>query len=258
MTTGSVRASEVARRTPAFSAWQYPHWPVRCRDAAAFLGEAGYPELAQRPEALAQPRSTLRLDGWQDENRLEHVLTHLGQGSATAMLLRCTVCGTELAYVDADGRRLLPSPPARQDAPMPSLLTGLPALLWTVPYAGSRYPGSPAATARPDLALGANCQLYAYEVLRHFGRRLPPLRSAELWADRAATREVSEPAPLDLLLYSPDGTAYGAHVGVWVAEDSVLHLCREVGHPALWHPVDFAARPRYRRLVGVKRAVQAA
>ncbi|MFJ4946577.1 CbrC family protein [Streptomyces albidoflavus] len=57
MTTGSVRASEVARRTPAFSAWQYPHWPVRCRNAAAFLCEAGYPELAQRPEALAQPRS---------------------------------------------------------------------------------------------------------------------------------------------------------------------------------------------------------
>ncbi|MGF3133127.1 hydrolase [Streptomyces albidoflavus] len=140
---------------------------------------------------------------------------------------------------------------------MPPLLAGLPAGLWSVPYVGSRYPGSPAATARPGLALGANCQLYAYEVLRHLGRPLPPLRSAELWADRVATREVSGPAPLDLLLYSRDGTAYGAHVGVWVAEDSVLHLCREVGHPALWHPDDFAARPRYRRLVGVKRALPA-
>ncbi|MFE7673703.1 hydrolase [Streptomyces albidoflavus] len=141
---------------------------------------------------------------------------------------------------------------------MPPLLARLPADLWTVPYAGSRYPGSPAATAHPDLALGANCQLYAYEVLRHFGRPLPPLRSAELWADRTATREVPDPAPLDLLLYSPDGTAYGAHVGIWMAQDAVLHLCREVGRPAVWHPADFAARPRYQRLVGVKRALSAA
>ncbi|MET7511077.1 hydrolase [Streptomyces albidoflavus] len=141
---------------------------------------------------------------------------------------------------------------------MPPLLAGLPAALWTVPYAGARYPGSPVATAHPDLTLGANCQLYAYEVLRHFGHPLPPLRSAELWTDRAATRQVSEPAPLDLLLYSPDGTAYGAHVGVWTGEDSVLHLCREVGRPAVWHPDDFAARPRYRRLVGIKRALPAA
>ncbi|WP_436737467.1 hydrolase [Streptomyces sp. BBFR102] len=138
---------------------------------------------------------------------------------------------------------------------MAALLASLPADLWTVPYAGSRYPGSPAATARPGLALGANCQLYAYEVLRRFGRPLPPLRSAELWTDRTATRQVPHPGPLDLLLYNPDGTAYGAHVGIWMAEDSVLHLCREVGHPAVWQPADFAARPRYRHLVGVKRVL---
>lgn len=136
---------------------------------------------------------------------------------------------------------------------MEGLLARLPADLWTVPYAGSRYPGSPATAALPGLAHGANCQLYAYEVLRRFGHPLPPLRSAELWADRTATLRVPRPEPLDLLLYSPDGTAYGAHVGVWAAEDSVLHLCREVGRPAVWSRADFAARPRYRRLVGVKR-----
>ncbi|UNR58307.1 CbrC family protein [Streptomyces sp. A10(2020)] len=92
---------EVTRRTPGFSAWQDPHWLVHCRDAAAFLGEADYPQLARHPEALAALRSTLRLDGRHDENQLEHFLTHLGQGSTIALLFRCTVCATELAYADA-------------------------------------------------------------------------------------------------------------------------------------------------------------
>ncbi|MET8674991.1 CbrC family protein [Streptomyces albidoflavus] len=92
---------EVTRRTPGFSAWQDPHWLVHCRDAAAFLGEADYPELARHPEALAGLRSTPRLDGRHDENQPERFLTHLGQGSATALLSRCTVCATELAYADA-------------------------------------------------------------------------------------------------------------------------------------------------------------
>lgn len=35
-----------------------------------------------------------------DENQLESFLTHLGE-SATAMLFRCTACGTHLACTDA-------------------------------------------------------------------------------------------------------------------------------------------------------------
>lgn len=91
---------EVTRRTPGFHAWQDPHWLVHCQDAAAFLGEVGHTELAAHPEALDQPRTDLRLGGWHDEAQLERFLAHLGQG-ASAMLFRCTVCGSHLAYVDA-------------------------------------------------------------------------------------------------------------------------------------------------------------
>ncbi len=133
------------------------------------------------------------------------------------------------------------------------LLERLPAALWTVPYAGSRFPGSPAVAARPDPAAGANCQLYAYAVLRHFGLAAPPLRSSELWADTRDTVCVPRPRPLDLLLFNAVDDAYGAHVGVWADEDRVLHLCAEAGRPAVWTPADFAARERYRVLVGVKR-----
>lgn len=40
------------------------------------------------------------MGGWHDAAQLEQFLTHLGEG-ATAMLFRCTVCGTHLAYADA-------------------------------------------------------------------------------------------------------------------------------------------------------------
>lgn len=91
---------EVTRRTPGFHAWQDPHWLVHCQDAGAFVGEVGYTELAEHPEALDQLRTDMRMDGCHDESQLERLLTHLGEGM-TAMLFRCTVCGAHLAYADA-------------------------------------------------------------------------------------------------------------------------------------------------------------
>ncbi len=64
------------------------------------MGEVGYTELAEHPEALDQLRADLRLDGHRDESRLERLLARLGEGM-TAMLFRCTVCGAHLAYADA-------------------------------------------------------------------------------------------------------------------------------------------------------------
>ncbi|WP_245239168.1 CbrC family protein [Streptomyces sp. MZ04] len=72
------------------------HWFAHCQDAAAFLSEVGYAELAPpSPEALDQLRLDLRLSNWHDAAQLEHFLTHLGEG-ANAVLFRCTVCGSHL------------------------------------------------------------------------------------------------------------------------------------------------------------------
>ena len=133
----------------------------------------------------------------------------------------------------------------------PGPLGTLPDGYWQVPYASARYPG---AAPRGDLAGGANCQLWAYEVLAHFGFAVPDFRSDELWTDTVATRHVNEPEALDLVLYNTDHSAFGAHVGLWTG-DAVAHLCREVGQPALWSRADFSARPRYAVQVGVKRPV---
>ncbi|MFI9103508.1 hydrolase [Streptomyces fildesensis] len=135
---------------------------------------------------------------------------------------------------------------------MEPLLPRLPARFWTVPYAGSRFPGSTAVAREPGLAAGANCQLFAYEVLRHFGLNPPALRSSDLWEDTDSTVRAQVIKPLDLLLFNGTDDPYGAHVGVWMDDDAVLHLCAEVGRPAVWSLADFAARERYRILIGAK------
>ncbi|WP_237532923.1 hydrolase [Streptomyces sp. SID8352] len=148
---------------------------------------------------------------------------------------------------EADGRR---EPPGSARDP---LLGRLPAPYWTVPYVAGRFPGARTVRQRPGLALGANCQLFAYEVLRHFGLRPPPLRSAELWEDTRDTVRVTAPRALDLLLFNPSDDPYGAHLGVCAGGGRVLHLCGEIGRPAVWDLADFAARERYRVVVGAKR-----
>lgn len=141
---------------------------------------------------------------------------------------------------------------------MEPLLARLPADFWTVPYAGARHPGAATVTASPGLAAGANCQLFAYAVLGHFGLAPPPLRSSELWDDTASTVRAPVPEPLDLLLFNGSHDAYGAHVGVWAGDDAVLHLCAEVGRPAVWSLADFAGRTRYEVLLGAKRVTRRA
>jgi hypothetical protein len=138
---------------------------------------------------------------------------------------------------------------------MEPILAQLPADFWNVPYVASRFPGAPTVADRPGLAAGGNCQLFAYEVLRHFGLTPAAWRSSELWDDTDSTVHVPAFEPLDLLLFNASDNPYGAHVGVWAADDAVLHLCAELGRPAVWSLADFAARERYRVLLGAKRLI---
>lgn len=141
-----------------------------------------------------------------------------------------------------------PNCAARQTVVVTAAPIDLPEHFWQVSYAGEFHPGSAS-----DLRRGANCQLFAYRVLQHHGLQVPPLRSSELWADTATTIRVDVPAALDLVLFSSDRNPYGAHVGVIAGPDLVLHLCREIGRPAVWSLADFAARPRYAHVIGFKR-----
>ena len=133
---------------------------------------------------------------------------------------------------------------------MSTVLAALPPEFLQVRFSERMTPGR-----EPELGLteGSNCQRYAYAVLRHFGLSVPDLRSSELWADEELLTTVSEPEPLDLVLFAANPDPWGAHVGVYLGGVAVLHLCKEVGVPIVWDFNDFAERERYRSLIGFKR-----
>jgi len=129
----------------------------------------------------------------------------------------------------------------------------VPARFFDVEYNAERYPGAPSVVGADLLHGGANCQLFAYELLRANGLCPPALRSSELWSDEAATEVVHEFEPLDLLLFNRTPDAYGAHVAVYVGDGRAIHLSRSVGRAAIWTIDEFLATPEYRCLIGAKR-----
>lgn len=135
----------------------------------------------------------------------------------------------------------------------PTDLDQLPRRFRAVPYVGERHPG---AIGVAGVEGGANCQQYAYELSRHDGLDPPELRSSDLLADSSWSRDVAEPAPLDLLLFNATADPYGAHVAVHLGSSRAVHLCREMGRPVVWPLEEFHRRHRYRVLVGIKRVTR--
>ena len=119
-----------------------------------------------------------------------------------------------------------------------------------VHYDGQKYPGH--ATG---LGGGSNCQHFAYELLRYFGKTIPNFRSSNLWEDTKHTKRVKILQSLDLLLFNHTRNSWGAHVGVYIGNGKIIHLCKEVGRPAIWTMHDFKVRDRYRAFIGAKRAI---
>jgi hypothetical protein len=118
-----------------------------------------------------------------------------------------------------------------------------------IPYDSTRHPQS----AEFDFRKGANCQLWAYALLKHFGVEVPPFRSSELWEDQAFSDVVQEFAPLDLLLFNDTERSWGAHVAVYLGDGVVAHLSRQVGRPEICAVEEMLQNPKYQVLVGAKR-----
>ncbi|MEV6237278.1 CbrC family protein [Lentzea sp. NPDC051838] len=88
---------EICRRTPGFSAWQEGRWLFHCGDGAEFLGRRGGDEL----NTAARKAIREELRGWPDDQIDWYVDALSRDGSPTAYLFRCRVCGTHLAYSDS-------------------------------------------------------------------------------------------------------------------------------------------------------------
>jgi hypothetical protein len=126
----------------------------------------------------------------------------------------------------------------------------IPPVFINVHYDGQRIPDVENQT---DLTLGANCQLYAYELLRYFGKHPPSLRSSELWNDRHYTKETRTYKTLDLMFYNKTPQAYGAHVGVYVGDAMVLHLSYVIGYPVIQKHTELLNQVKYACFIGAKR-----
>lgn len=142
------------------------------------------------------------------------------------------------------------------EPPMPlfaaDIVPDIPDRFWKIPYDITHDRDS--ATLM-GIETGANCQNFAYELLRHFGVPVPYLRSSNLWEDTQHTIAVLKYQPLDLLLFNPTHNAWGAHVAVYVGNDRAIHLSRRVGLAAVWPLAQFMEHPEYRVLLGAKRAL---
>ena len=131
-----------------------------------------------------------------------------------------------------------------------TLAERLPAEFGEVTYVYQRYPGAPGVAG---IGEGANCQLYAYAVLAHFGLHVAPLRSSDLWDDARLRTVTDGEQPLDIVFYNRTREAFGAHIGVVVGADAVLHLCAEIGRPVVWPQRAFAQRPLHAVRLGARR-----
>lgn len=131
-----------------------------------------------------------------------------------------------------------------------SLSFNLPLSFFDVAYNSQMYPG-----VAKGLGEGANCQQFAYEVLRYNGFMIGDFRSDELMQDVEFTELVHIPRPMDLGLFNSSHEAYGAHVGVFVSHDKVLHLSKQVSYPTVWSLEDIQGDEKYRICVGIKRPV---
>ena len=129
----------------------------------------------------------------------------------------------------------------------------IPAEFLTTTYDPSRTPG---VANQSDLALGANCQVFAYELLRVNGLDLPNFRSSELWEDSLHTQHVTNLQPLDLVLYNNTPDPFGAHIGVCLDDHKVIHLSAERTVYEIVEHTTLMTRPKYALCIGAKRVIK--
>lgn len=106
-----------------------------------------------------------------------------------------------------------------------------------------------------DLAkTGANCQVFAYALLRHYGYIVPDLRSSELWEDVDFSKKITANyQPFDILFFHKKEAAYGAHLAVYIGDNQAIHNAKKIGNPVIWDMVTFFEYPAYQYLLGGKR-----
>lgn len=112
---------------------------------------------------------------------------------------------------------------------------------------------NPSYRKKDILKNGANCQLFAYMFLHHFGFPFLTFRSSDLWFDQVYTRKVKKMKIFDLVLFNKTNDSYGAHVGVYIGGNKIFHLSKQIGYPIVWDTAEFKKYDKYKIVIGIKR-----
>jgi len=120
-------------------------------------------------------------------------------------------------------------------------------------YNGNVIPGTSYSTTLQD---GANCQVYAYSILRSKGYKVPEFRSSELWEDQDYSINAEKYQIYDLLLFNHVNDPYGAHITLYWGNDTILHLSKEIGIPEICTIDTLMKRDTYKLLIGAKRLIK--
>jgi len=67
------------------------------------------------------------------------------------------------------------------------------------------------------------------------------------------TTMVTNLEPLDLVLLNDNTNAWGAHVGVYIGKNQILHLSKANGLPAIKELQYLLQNPKYNYFIGAKR-----
>ena len=103
----------------------------------------------------------------------------------------------------------------------------------------------------------ANCQVYAYEILRFNDLFVPDLRSSELWSDSKDSTTISDNYELlDILFSNENNDSWGAHLGLYIWENKVLHNSKDIWWPAIFDIWDFTKINKYSCFLWGKRLKQ--
>lgn len=135
----------------------------------------------------------------------------------------------------------------------------IPSTLMTLSYNGKIFPKEePLLENNYTLEVlrqtGANCQIFAYLLLRHYDFIVPNYRSSELWADTEFSKEIQENyEPLDILFFNKTSESYGAHLAVYIGNNKAIHLSKTNNMPVIWDIETFFEDARYTVLLGGKR-----
>lgn len=102
---------------------------------------------------------------------------------------------------------------------------------------------------------GANCQVYAYEILRLNWKNVPDLRSSEMWVDNKFSFEVHNYEELDLIFFNNSSESYWAHVWLYIWDNKVLHNTNKTGWVEIWNLEQFKNYEDYQFILWWKRFI---